>query len=74
MHRIRKFVEIGGGRIGYAMTGAVLSVASNGAKWEIDASFNVADAILDDPDFASLLSMVLKDGHFIVAARAKSGP
>ena len=68
VHRVRKFVEIGSGRIGYAMTAAVLSNASNGTKWELDPSFSVADAILDDPDFGSLLSAVLKDGHVIIAA------
>jgi hypothetical protein len=67
VHRVRKFVEVESGRIGYAMTAAVLSGASNGASWELDPSFSVADAILDDPDFASILSAVLKDGHVIVA-------
>ena len=51
VHRVRKFVEVGSGRIGYAMTAATLSDVSNGTKWNPDASFNVADAILDDPEF-----------------------
>jgi hypothetical protein len=55
------------GRIGYAMTAAVLAKASNGSRWEPDPSFSVADALLDDPDFAKLLSAVLKDGHVIIA-------
>ncbi len=66
MHRVRKFVEVGSGRIGYAMTEAALSEVSNGAKWEPDPSFNVADAILADPEFASLLRMVLRDGRVMV--------
>jgi len=48
---LRKFVEIGGGRIGYAMTEAALSEVSGGAKWNPDASFSVADALLADPEF-----------------------
>ncbi len=66
MHRVRKFVEVGSGRIGYAMTEAALSEVSNGAKWEPDPSFNVADAILADPEFASLLKTVLRDGRVMV--------
>jgi hypothetical protein len=73
VHRVRKFVEIESGRIGYAPTAAVLSEASNGVTWEPDPSFSVADAILDDPEFASLLKAVLRDGHVIVpAAKAKA--
>jgi len=63
---VRKFVEVGSGRIGYAMTEAALSEVSNGAKWEPDPSFNVADAILADPEFASLLKTVLRDGRVMV--------
>ena len=66
VHRIRKFVEAGSGRIGYAMTEAALSEASNGAKWNQDSTFNVADALLADPEFASVLKMVLRDGHVMV--------
>jgi hypothetical protein len=33
-----------------------------------DPSFSVADAILADPEFVSLLKTVLKDGHVIVPA------
>ena len=73
MHRVRKFVEVGSGRIGYAMTEAALSEGSNGAKWEPDPSFNVADAILADPEFASVLKGVLRDGHIIVPAPEAKG-
>ena len=67
-HRIRKFVEIESGRVGYAMTADVLSNASNGARWESDPSFSIATAILDDPDFdPKLLTAVLKDGFVIIA-------
>jgi hypothetical protein len=66
LHRVRKFVEVGGGRIGYAMTAAALSEVSNGAKWNPDHSFTVADAILADPEFASVLKTVLRDGHVLV--------
>ena len=55
VHRVQKFVEVGSGRIGYALTSAALSEASGGATWEPDASFN--DAILDDPEFVSMLSV-----------------
>jgi hypothetical protein len=68
VHRIRKFVEVGSGRIGYARTAAALSEASNGEKWNQDPSFNVADAVLADPEFASVLKLVLRDGHVMVPA------
>ena len=55
VHRVQKFVEIVSGRIGYALTSAALSEASDGATWEPDASFNVADAILDDPNLFQCL-------------------
>ena len=72
MHRVRKFVEVGSGRIGYAMTDAALSKVSKGGKWNPDPSFNVADAILADPKFASVLKAVLREGHVLVpAVRAK---
>ena len=71
MHRVRKFVEVGSGRIGYAMTAATLSDVSNGRKWNPDPSFNVADAILDNPEFVSVLRVVLRDGHIIAPAKAK---
>ena len=72
MHRIRKFIEVGSGRIGYAMTKTSLSEVSNGAKWNPDPSFSVADALFADPEFASVLKTVLKVGHVVVpAAKAK---
>ena len=73
VHRVQKFVEIVSGRIGYALTSAALSEASDGATWEPDASFNVADAILDDPEFVSVLRVVLRDGHIIVPALKAKG-
>ena len=73
MHRVRKFVEIGSGRIGYAMTEAALSEISNGAKWNPDPSFSVADALLADPEFASALKVVLRDGHVMVPAPKARG-
>ena len=66
MHGVRKFVEVGSGRVGYAMTEAALSEVSNGAKWDLDPSFNVADAILADPEFVSVLKVVLRDGYVMV--------
>ena len=66
MTRLQKFVEAISGRIGYALTAVALSKASGGATWTPDSSFNVADALLDDPDFASVLRDVLRDGHVIV--------
>ena len=63
MHRVQKFIEVSTGRIGYAMTEVALSEASNGAKWNPDPSFRVADALLADPEFASVLRTVLRDGH-----------
>jgi hypothetical protein len=50
------------------MTEAALSEISNGAKWNPDPSFSVADAILADPEFASVLRAVLRDGHVLVQA------
>jgi hypothetical protein len=47
------------------MTEAALSEVSYGAKWNPDPSFNVADAILADPEFASVLKTVVRDGHVI---------
>jgi hypothetical protein len=66
LHRVRKFLEVGSGRIGYAMTAAALSEVSNGAKWNLDPSFSVADILLADPEFASVLKTVLRDGHLLV--------
>jgi hypothetical protein len=68
VHRVRKFVEVSTERVGYAMTAAALSEVSNGATWNPDPSFSVAEAILDDPEFASLLRVVLSDGHAMVSA------
>jgi hypothetical protein len=73
VHRVQKFVEVGSGRIGYAMTATALSEVSNGAKWNPDPSFNVADAILADPEFASVLKVVLRDGHVMVPALKAKG-
>ena len=73
MHRVRKFVEVGSCRIGYAMTAATLSDVSNGGKWNPDPSFNVADAILEDPEFVSVLRAVLRDGHVMVPALKAKG-
>jgi hypothetical protein len=50
------------------MTVAALSDVSGGVTWEPDPSFSVGDAILDDPEFVSLLKAVLRDGHVIVPA------
>jgi hypothetical protein len=73
VHRVQKFVEVVSGRIGYALTPAALSEASGGAEWKQDPSFSVADAILDNPEFASVLRAVLKDGHVIVPALKAKG-
>jgi hypothetical protein len=68
VHRVQKFIEVSTGRIGYAMTEVALSEASNGAKWNPDPSFRVADTLLADPEFASVLRTVLRDGHVMVPA------
>jgi hypothetical protein len=60
--RVRKFAEVASGQIGYAMTEGALSEASNGATWNPDPSFSVADALLADPEFASVLKTILSDG------------
>jgi hypothetical protein len=73
VHRIQKFVEVGSGRIGYALTSAALSEASGGATWEPDQSFSVGDAILDNPEFISVLRVVLRDGHVMVSAVKAKG-
>ena len=72
MHRVRKFVEVGSGRIGYAMTAATLSDVSNGTMWN-PGTLNVADAILEDPEFVSVLRVVLRDGHEILPALKAKG-
>jgi hypothetical protein len=41
VHRVRKFVEVGSGRIGYAMTAAALSDVSNGRKCNPDPASGV---------------------------------
>jgi hypothetical protein len=66
MHRIQRFVEATSGRIGYALTETALPGADHGAMWKPDPSFNVADTILDNPEFVSVLRTVLRDGHVIV--------
>jgi len=63
---IRKFVEVGSGRIAYAMTEAALCEVSSGGKWKPDPSFRVADSLLADPGLAALLTAVLREGHVIV--------
>jgi hypothetical protein len=68
VQRLRRFVQVGSGRIGYALTETALSDVSGGVTWEPDPSFSVGDAILDDPEFVSLLKAVLRDGHVIVPA------
>jgi hypothetical protein len=73
VHRVQKFVEVVSGRIGYALTSTALSEANGGATWEPDPSFNVADAILDNPEFVSVLRAVLKDGHIIVPTLKAKG-
>jgi hypothetical protein len=73
VHRVQKFVEVSTGRIGYAMNAAALSEVSNGAEWNPDPSFSVAEAILDDPAFASVLRAVLSDGHVVVQAAEAKG-
>jgi hypothetical protein len=73
VHRVQKFVEVVSGRIGYALTSAALSEASGGATWEPDPSFSVGDAILDDPEFVSVLRAVLRDGHVMVTMLKAKG-
>jgi hypothetical protein len=48
------------------MTAAAPSEVSNGAKRNLDPSFTVANALLDDPEFGSVLKTVLRDGHVLV--------
>jgi hypothetical protein len=66
MHRIQRFIEANGGRIGYALTETALPGGDHSGVWKPDPSFNVADTILDDPEFVSVLKAVLRDGHAIV--------
>jgi hypothetical protein len=78
VQRVRKFVEVGSGRIGYAMTEDILSEVSNGAKWNPDLSFSVADTLLGNPEFASVLKTVSRDGHVVIplppAGKARRRP
>jgi hypothetical protein len=55
------------------MTAAALSEVSNGAQWNPDPSFSVAEAILEDPEFALVLRAVLSDGHVVVPAPEAKG-
>jgi hypothetical protein len=66
VHRVQKFVEVGSGRIGYALTAEALANASNGTQWRSDPSSSVGDTVLANPEFASVLSAVLKDGHVLM--------
>jgi hypothetical protein len=68
VHRIQRFVEATSGRIGFALSAAALPDTGEGAIWKPDPLFNVADAILDNPEFVSVLRVVLRDGHVIVPA------
>ena len=71
MHRVQKFIEVGGGRIGYALSEEAFSKASGGATWKQDLSFNLVDTLLDDPEFAAVLRLVLRDGHVMVPTLPK---
>ena len=71
MHRLQKFIEVGCGRIGYALNEEALSKASGGATWKQDLSFNLADTLLDDPEFTAVLRLVLRDGHVMVPTLPK---
>jgi len=73
LHRVQKFVEAVSGCVGHALTSAALSEAGGGATWEPDPLFNVADAILDDPEFVSALRVVLRDENRIVPALKANG-
>ena len=73
MHRVQKFVETGSGQVGYAMTAEALPAITDGAEWSPDPTFSVADAILEDPDFAKVLQLVLRDGHVLVPAPKAKG-
>jgi hypothetical protein len=66
MRRIQRFIEADSGRIGYALTADALPDPGNGSRWTSDPSFNVADTILDNPEFVTVLRVVLRDGHVIV--------
>ena len=69
MHRVQKFVEVGSGRIGYALTAEALAEVSNGTQWRPDPSFNIGDTVLANPEFASVLRAVLQDGHVLMPPR-----
>ena len=66
MRRIQRFIEANSGRIGYALTAAAMPINGDDAIWKPDSSFSVADTILDNPEFVSVLRVVLRDGHVIV--------
>lgn len=74
MHRIQRFIEANSGRIGYALTATALPDPGKGAQWKSDPSFSVADTILDNPEFVSVLRMVLRDGHVIVPTPGSAAP
>jgi hypothetical protein len=68
MHGVQKYVEVSSGRVGYALIADALSKASHGSRWKPDPLFNIADTILDNPEFVSVLRVVLRDGHVVVPA------
>jgi hypothetical protein len=43
------------------LTVAALPETGDGAIWKPDPSFNVVDTILDNPEFVSVLRVVLRD-------------
>jgi hypothetical protein len=69
MHRIQRFIEANSGRIGYALAVAALPDLGKGSRWTSDPSFSCRDTILDNPEFVSVLRVVLRDGHVIVPIR-----
>jgi len=73
VRRIRKFVGVWQRSDWPCDDRSRASEVSNGAVWNPDPSFNVADTILADPEFSSVLKTVLRDDHVLVAVPKAKG-
>ena len=73
MHRVRKFVEVGSGQVGYAMTAATLSDVSNGGSGIRTLHLTSPTLFLTIPSSFLVLRTVLRDGHVMVPALKAKG-
>lgn len=74
MNRLRKLIEASAsgersGREAFVLRPDTLPASHAGFEWREDATFNPADAILDDPSLKATFSEAIKDGHAILTRR-----